>query len=92
MKILMTTVDPWTNKEVKKVVVSNGPIYIDLNPSDKDRMGPGEGNGFMGPECLVQVETGANRSHLVGIKIISELGRDDSKYIEMLDFEEIRKV
>lgn len=56
-------------------------IYVDLDPEySGPREGPGELNGFMGKESLIQIET--NQVGLVvGVRIRLEIGRDDSSYI-----------
>lgn len=63
---------------------SGGQIYIDLDPDRKThRWGPGEGNGFFGPQLLVQLES--TDVHVVGIRVIPEPGRDDSEFMDSVD-------
>jgi hypothetical protein len=91
MKIKITVHEASGPKDL--IVESEGAIYIDLAPNQREgRITPGEGNGFFGPECLVQMEMNATRSHFMGINIVPELGRDDSQYMESLDIKEIPKV
>lgn len=71
---------------------SNGPIHIDLDPTEPDRVGPGSNNGLMGPGCLVQVLKGVNSNLVVGLHIVPELGRDDSQYEGSLAIPENPKV
>jgi hypothetical protein len=74
------------------VVESDGPIGIDLQPSLMERHGPGKGNGFLGPDCLIQMESDLTQGLVVGLTIIPELGRDDSHYINELAPSDIPKV
>lgn len=71
MKI-QTTVNTSTRKKE---------FYIDLDPGNiPQRQGPGEGNGFLGSNCLIQLEAAPGSEIIVGIRIIAEDSRDDSQY------------
>ena len=91
MRAILWTIEPDGQKKVA-FLESSGQIYIDLHQNCFERVGPGEMNGFLGPECLIQMEKDAHGSHVVGIRIVPELGRDDSRYMQSLEKHEIPKV
>lgn len=70
---------------------SAGQIYIDLDPDRKThRRGPGEGNGLLGPQLLVQFE--AAGPYIVGIRVVPEPGRDDKEFMDSIDIPKNRIV
>ena len=67
--------------KITQPTMINNEMYIDLDPSyTGKRIGPGEMNGFMGKESLIQMEMSSDNI-VVGVRIRFEIGRDDSSYI-----------
>lgn len=67
--------------KITQPTVLKNELYIDLDPGyTGPRFGPGEMNGFMGKESLIQIEMSLEKI-VVGIRIRFEIGRDDSSYI-----------